>query len=154
MARRNSALAPLDALVGTWDMTVMTDAGPLTGAWCTFDWIEGGAFLRMRSDAELSSNVSREWRENSPFPVTVIIGLEDRTGGFGYLYADGRGVHRLYSMSFDGRDWRIWGQAGPEFFQRFHGAFTDDGSGIDARWEKSRDGEDWQLDFELSYTRR
>ena len=57
-------------------------------------------------------------------------------------------------MAFSGRDWRIWGQAGPEFFQRFSGALSEDGRRIDARWERSRDGETWQLDFELTYTRR
>jgi hypothetical protein len=154
MGTRNASLARLDALVGTWDMTAIVEGAPLGGSWSSFEWIEDGAFLRMRADAELPPDLPPEWRENAPFPVTVVIGLEDRTDRFSYLYADGRGIHRVYSMTFDGREWRIWGQSGPEFFQRFFGTLSDDGDHIEARWEKSRDGGQWDVDFEMTYARR
>jgi hypothetical protein len=83
-----------------------------------------------------------------------VIGADDRSGNYGYLYADSRGVKRVYEMSFDEREWRIWGQAGPDFHQRFIATISDDRNGIDGRWERSRDGESWELDFELTYTRR
>jgi hypothetical protein len=110
--------------------------------------------MRMRSDAEFPPDIPQAWRDNSPFPLTVIIGADDRSGDFGYLYADGRGVRRVYSMSFDGREWRIWGQPGPEWFQRFTGELSEDGRRIDARWEQSKDNKSWELDFEMVYERR
>ena len=61
--------------------------------------------------------------------VTTIIGLDDFTERFCYVYSDARGVSRVYEMSFD------------------------DGNTIVARWEKSRDGSSWELDFELTYTK-
>jgi hypothetical protein len=56
-------------------------------------------------------------------------------------------------MALDGNEWRVWGRAGEEFFQRFLGVISDDGSRIDTRWERSADAETWELDFEGSYTR-
>lgn len=90
---------------------------------------------------------------NWPFPVTVIIGADDRTERFSYVYADARDVHRVYEMSLDDGIWKIWGQSGPEFFQRFSGTIAEDGSTIAAGWEKSSDGSSWELDLELTYTR-
>ncbi|HEX4718886.1 MAG TPA: hypothetical protein VH300_10180 [Thermoleophilaceae bacterium] len=147
-------LAQLDALAGVWDMAATIGGQDLSGAWSTFEWIEDGAFLRLRADAELPADVPEELRANAPFPVTVIIGLDDSSERFGYLYADGRGVHRVYEMTLEGSEWSIWGQSGPEFFQRFFGTFSDDQNTIDARWEFSPDGETWELDFELTYRRR
>jgi hypothetical protein len=151
---RNAALARLDALVGTWDMTAVIQGAEMSGASCSFEWIEEGAFLVMHADAALPPELPPEFRDNWPYPVVVVIGLDARTDTYSYAYADARPVHRVYTMSFDGTDWRIWGQAGPEFFQRFFGTVSDDGNRIDARWEISPDGESWELDFELTYTRR
>jgi hypothetical protein len=91
--------------------------------------------------------------ENSPFPVTTIIGLDDASETFCYAYSDGRGVSRVYRMTLDDGVWKVWGQPGPKFFQRFTGTFSEDGNTIEARWEGSDDGSDWKLDFELTYKR-
>jgi hypothetical protein len=69
------------------------------------------------------------------------------------LYADARGVCRVYQMSLGDGVWKIWGQSGPEFFQRFTGNFSGDGSIITAYWEKSRDGSTWEYDFDVEYTK-
>jgi len=50
------------------------------------------------------------------------------------------------------RAWKIWGQSGPEFHQRFDGAFDDGGKTITGRWEGSRDGSNWTPDFDVTYT--
>lgn len=90
---------------------------------------------------------------DAPFPTTAVIGLDDATDDFTMLYADARGVHRVYRMTFGHGEWRIWRYA-PGFNQRFTGTLSADGDTVDARWEMSKDGETWQLDFELTYTRQ
>jgi hypothetical protein len=144
----------LERFVGTWDILTLWHGQSLHGAWASVEWIEDGAFLRMRSDAEPDSELAQAWGENAPFPITVIIGADDPSGTYGYQYADGRPVHRVYGMSVEGREWRTWGVAGPEFHQRSIGVFSEDGNRIDVRIEQSPDGENWELDFESTYVRR
>jgi hypothetical protein len=152
--QRSPVLRRLDPLVGEWEMSVNIEGNEVVGGRTEFRWIEGGAFLIQHADADLSAEgVPRGWIENSPFPVVTIIGLDDRSERFSYLYSDGRGVSRVYEMTLEEREWRIWGQAGPEFFQRFAGTFGEDGKTIASRWEKSSDGSNWELDFELTYTK-
>lgn len=146
---RSPVLGRLNALVGTWALTATIEGKQMAGGRATFDWIEDEAFLRQRAESE----VAREWVENSPFPVVTIIGLDDSSETFSYIYSDARGVSRIYEMTIEDRVWRIQGQAGPEFFQRFEGVFSDDGDTISARWDSSTDGSEWELDFELTYTR-
>jgi hypothetical protein len=144
----------LDKLVGTWDILTLWHGQTLPGAWASIEWIEDGAFLRVRSDAGPESELAQAWGERSPFPATAIIGADDLSGNYSYLYSDGRGVHRVYQMSLDEHEWRTSGVAGPEFHQRSLGIFSDDGNRIDLRYEQSKDGETWELDFEVVYTRR
>ncbi|TMR99446.1 hypothetical protein [Nonomuraea basaltis] len=81
-----------------------------------------------------------------------MIGLDDATEEFTMLYADARGVHRVYRMTFTDGEWRIW-RAAPGFHQRFTGTLSSDGDTVEARWEMSRDGVTWNVDFELTYRR-
>ena len=92
------------------------------------------------------------WIENSPFPLSTVYGIDDPSGTFSMLYADVRGVHRVYEMSVDGDTWTITGQAGPEFFQRFKATF-EDADTFTGRWERSTDGSTWETDFDIAYTR-
>jgi hypothetical protein len=128
----NPVLRRLDALVGEWDMLASMEGQPT-----------------VPSDIE----VPPEWLANSPFPITSIIGLDLASETFFYLYADGRGVYRVYRMSLNDDEWKIWGQSGPDFFQRFSGTFSEDGGTITGHWEASRDGTDWQTDFDVTYSR-
>jgi hypothetical protein len=144
----------LDVFVGEWDIVTMWHGQELRGASASFEWIEDGAFMRMHSDVEAGSELAQAWGDHAPFPITVIIGADDPSGTYGYQYADGRAVHRVYKMTFDGREWRTWGVAGPEFHQRSIGVFSEDRGRIDLRHERSPDGENWELDFEVIYTRR
>ncbi|MDQ7903945.1 hypothetical protein RB614_05340 [Phytohabitans sp. ZYX-F-186] len=151
MDDRHPALARLDALVGRW--TVRPRVEGLGAGWSEFAWVEEGRFLRQVSDADpLPETAPAAWRENNPLPTTGMIGLDDATGGFTMLYADRRGVHRVYQMAFDGRVWTVWREA-PGFGQRFTGTLSDDGRTIDGQWEISRDGETWDVDFAITYTR-
>ncbi|MGV9806245.1 hypothetical protein [Micromonospora chersina] len=151
MGKRHPALARLDVLVGRW--SVQPEVEGLGVGWTEFAWVEDGRFLRQFSDAEpVPETAPRAWRENNPLPTTQLIGLDDAGEEFTVLYADARGVHRVYRMTFGDGQWLMW-RAAPGFHQRFTGALREDGTAIDARWERSEDGADWALDFRLAYRR-
>ncbi|MFU8871925.1 hypothetical protein [Micromonospora sp. SL4-19] len=151
MGKRHPALARLDVLVGRW--TVRPKVEGLGAAWTEVSWVEGGQHLRLFTDAEPAPDTAPQaWRENAPFPTTQLVGLDDAGEEFSVLYADARGVHRVYRMTFADGVWRMWRDA-PGFHQRFTGVLSDDGDTIDGRWEGSTDGVEWALDFELTYRR-
>ena len=81
-----------------------------------------------------------------------MIGRDETSGAFVALYADTRGVCRIYQMSFAGDVWRIWREI-PRFHQRFMGRIGRDRRSIQARWERSDDGTTWDTDFDLQYTK-
>jgi hypothetical protein len=140
----NPALQSLGVLVGTW-RTVGTHPlvpGKTFHGETSFAWIEGGAFLMMRSrivEAEIPSGIA-------------IFGADDATGECTMLYFDERGVSRRYETAVRDGEWRWWRNA-PGFSQRFVGTFASDGRTIVSRGELSRDGERWEPDLALTYTR-
>lgn len=141
-------LRALEPLIGDWEVEPVVAGRSLGAGRTRFEWIESGAFLVQRSDAEVP-----EWAENSPLPTTCIVGLDEETGGFTMLYADSRSVSRVYQMTLaDGR-WTIWRDA-PGFNQRYIGTLSADGRTISGAWEFSPDGQSWSIDFELNYLRR
>jgi len=147
-------LRRLDALVGEWDMQASMGGQPTGRVRATFEPLEGGAFLIQHADAVASEiEVPPEWVANSPFPLCTIIGLDLASETFYYLYADRRGVYRVYKMRLTDDEWKIWGQSGPEFFQCFTGSFSQDHTTITGRWEASRDGANWETDFDVTYTK-
>ncbi|MBB3728269.1 hypothetical protein [Nonomuraea dietziae] len=152
MREPHPALQRLNALVGEWEIWATVGDTPTAGGRSVVEWMEGGAFLLQRTDAELPEDAPPEWLANSPFPVSAIIGLDDASEEFTMLYADGRGVHRVYRMTFADGVWRIWREA-PGFNQRFTGALSADGASITCSWEMSQDGTSWQHDFDLEYRR-
>ncbi|MER7334009.1 MULTISPECIES: hypothetical protein [unclassified Micromonospora] len=151
MAERHPALARLDVLVGRW--TVQPKVEGLGAGWTDFSWVEDGKFLRQVTDAEpLPATAPQAWRENNPLPTASLIGLDDAGEEFTMLYADARGVHRVYRMTFADSVWRLAREA-PGFNQRFTGTLSPDGATIDGQWEMSENGVDWRLDFEMTYRR-
>ncbi len=146
----NPALDRLEALVGEWELEASVGGQTIRGARTKFEWLEGGAFLVQHTDAEPDESAPAEWVANAPFPVVTIIGLDDSAETFSMLYADGRGVFRVYEMTLGGGVWKIWRDA-PGFFQRFTATFSDDGRTITGSWEGSRDGSEWEHDFGLTY---
>jgi hypothetical protein len=149
----NSGLGALDILVGDWDVEPIVDGRSLGVGRSRFEWMESGAFLVQRSDAELPNDAPPEWIANSPLPTSSIIGLDDTTGAFTMLYADSRSVSRVYQMTLSDGRWTIWRDA-PGFFQRFTATFGDSGRTINGAWEFSEDNQAWRLDFHLNYVRR
>ena len=144
---------PLDALLGAWTFEITHEGQAVLRGRAEFARVEGGAFLLQHATADLLPTAPDVWRENSPFPIVTVMGVDDPSGAFTYLYADRRGVRRVYQMTLADQVWKIRGQAGPRFFQRFQGTFSDDGRTIAAYWERSEDGQSWQRDFDIRYTK-
>ena len=146
----HSALRRLDVLVGEWDMWAMGgEAGPVR---TEFAWQEGGVFLVQRADVTPGSTFPAEWGPHVPFPTVTLTGYDDTADEFTTLYADGRGVARVYRTSVDNGVWRQW-RAAPGFHQRFTGTFGEDNDTLTGGWERSADGEKWLTDFDVTYVR-
>jgi hypothetical protein len=142
------AASPLARLIGTWEFEPLIEGGRSAGRGrATFEWIEGGSFLSERSQADWTDE---GWIENAPATMAAIIGFDDSTGEVAQLYADDRGVYRIYRGTLTDEEWRLE-RAAPDFHQRFVGTFRDEGRTIDGRWESSPDGTTWDLDFPITY---
>ena len=143
----NPALADLRSLTGNWRMELYNaaflpePAMRISGS-TAIDWIEGGSALRIRqSDSE------------RPQAAIWIIGRDECEAGYSVLYADDRGVSRIYAMSLETTTWRMWRDT-PEFSQRFDAHLEPSGDAIRGRWQKSTDqGATWEHDFNIDYVR-
>ena len=141
MSDRVPALAPFDALVGTW----VTEArhrsiDAVVPGSTTYAWLEGGRFLvqRTRNDHEL-------------FPDSLgVIGAPEAGDGLVAEYFDSRGVRRTYGVSVDDGVLRLWRDA-PGFDQRFSAVLeTDTFVGL---WQLAETPGDWQDDVRVTYRR-
>jgi hypothetical protein len=104
-------LHALEPLIGDWDVEPIVAGRSIGIGRARFEWIESGAFLVQRSDAEIPADAPPEWQANSPLPTTCVFGLDDSLGVFTMLYADSRSVSRVYQTTLaDGR-WTIWRDA-------------------------------------------
>jgi len=138
----NPALDQVQFLVGAWDME-LSDA----------------AFLP-DPDAKVSGSVTVEWNEHGAALVirmgdtaTWIIGRDESEPDYTVLYADDRGVSRVYRMSLTKSNWRIWRNTA-EFSQRFDAEISSDQAEIKGSWQKSVDGgTTWEHDFKVRYSR-
>ena len=140
----NPALEPLRALVGTWT-TVGTHPmvpGKTFHGRTSFAWIEGGAFLIMRSEID---------EPEIPSGLAVI-GTDDASHQFTMIYFDERGVSRRYEMSVQANEVRWWRDA-PNFSQRNTVTISADGRTMSSHGELCRDGSHWEGDLALTYTR-
>jgi hypothetical protein len=142
----NPALDELRFLVGGWDMELseasfLPDPDAKLRGSIAFEWIEQGAALAMRmGDAGTPT-------------ATWIIGRDEAEPGYHVLYADDRGVSRVYRMSFRDGSWRMWRDT-PGFSQRFDAEISASRAEISGSWQKSVDGgATWEHDFKVSYTR-
>lgn len=135
----NPALHDLGVFIGEWEVTVPDFPGQAGRA--TFEWLEGGAFLRFHSVAP------------DPAPTaTLIISRDDSGDAYTAFHYDSRGVSRIYGMGFDGRTWTFWRNA-PGFLQRFVASLAADHASISGSWEKAVEGGSWEHDLDLFYTR-
>jgi hypothetical protein len=133
----------MEAVVGGQSMAV---------AHSRFEWIEDGAFMRQYTYTDPAEVLDAGWEARSPMPVTSIIGLDDTHDAFTMLYADRRGVFRVYRLTIAGGVWQMHREA-PGFNQRFSATFHPDGQMIHGAWEGSPDAVNWQKDFDVIYTR-
>ena len=143
-ASANPALEPLQPLVGAWRSKIR--------------WSEETHKL-VGEPALVRGRVSFEWREDGHFLIQRmgdaarwLIGRDDTSKLYGVLYADSRGVSRLYEMSLRNGVWKMWREA-RGFHQRFTGSFSRDGRTIKASWQRSVDGARWQHDSDVIYTK-
>src|SRR5689334_8917834 len=96
----NPVLAPFSVLVGTWTTTgthLLIPDTILHGR-TSFEWLENGAFLTMRSEID---------EPGIPSGIAVI-GSDDVANEFFMLYFDERGVSRKYEMSLQDNVWKWW----------------------------------------------
>jgi len=141
------AESPLARLAGTWEFEPLIEGRSTGRGRATFEWIEGGAFLLERSTADWTDP---GWVESAPGTTLAVIGFDDTTDEVVQLYADDRGVFRVYRGTLTDEEWRLQ-RAAPDFHQRFVGVFGDGGRTIEGRWETSSDGAAWELDFPITY---
>jgi len=142
----NPALAPLQFLAGAWDMELsgasfLPDPDASVHGPVMFEWIEQGAALVMRMGGAGTPT------------ATWVIGRDDADPDYRVLYADDRGVSRVYRMSFSDRTWRMWRET-PAFSQRFDAEVSPGHAEITGSWQKSVDGgRTWEHDFTVRYSR-
>lgn len=140
----NPALGALEVLVGSWD-TVGTHPflpGKMLHGKAAFEWIEGGAFIVMRSETdepEIPSGIA-------------IFGSDDAAPGHFMLYFDERDVSRKYEWSIEHNVLR-WHRHSPDLSQRMELTVADDGKTIVGRGEMRRNGGAWEQDLVLTYSR-
>lgn len=142
----NPALADLQFLAGAWDMELsnasfLPDPAAKMHAPVAFEWIEEGAALVMRMGAATTPT------------ATWIFARDEAQADYHVLYADDRGVSRIYWMTFSEDRWRMERDT-PEFSQRFDAEISADQTHIHGSWQKSSDGgRTWEHDFNVSYSR-
>jgi hypothetical protein len=140
----NPALKPFRVLIGNWNTTGTHGLVPDTilHGRTSFEWLENGAFLMMRSEID-----------DPRFPSTIaIFGSDDSEEEYYMLTFDERGVSRKYEVTLRDNIWRWWRNA-PGFFQRYEGIIVDGGNTIISKGELSKDGLSWEKDLELTYKR-
>ena len=138
------ALKELEPLVGAWSLEAIPPGGePWPGqARATIEWHDSGAHLVERSTVEMPE---------APDGISIM-GCDAANGTYYQLYSDERGVCRVYEMSIDAHEWKLW-RTGNPFAQRFTATISDDGQTIAGRWEKAEDGTNFTVDFDLTYRR-
>ena len=140
----NPALEPFRALIGNWNTTGTHGLVPdiILHGRTSFEWLEGGAFLMMRSEID-----------DPRFPSTVaIFGSDDSAEEYYMLTFDERGVSRKYEVTLQDNLWKWWRDAAG-FFQRYQATIADDGNTIIGKGEVSKDGLTWEKDLDLTYER-
>ena len=140
----NPALKPFGVLIGTWTTMGTHPLIPETivHGRTSFEWLENGAFLMMRSEIDEPGIPSG----------LAIFGSDDSAGEYFMLYFDERGVSRKFEVTLRDNVWKMWRDA-PGFSQRFTGTIVDGGNTIIGQSELSRDDATFQNDLELTYRR-
>jgi hypothetical protein len=137
---RNPALMPFETLVGEWQTIGQHPYFPNTelNGRVSFEWIEDGAFVMMRSEID-----------HPKFPDGIaIFGSDDEAQTCYMIYFDERGISRKYDVSITKTELKWW-RDDPQLSQRFAMAITKDK--LVTMGEMSRDGGEWEKDLSLTY---
>jgi hypothetical protein len=142
MTKRDPALEPFEALIGTWttEATHPLLEGVVVPGRVTYEWLEGGHFI-----------VQRSHNDHELFPDAIcVIGAPEDGGGLVQEYFDSRGVRRTYGISLEDGVLRMW-RDHPGFDQRFEAKLAGDVyHGVAQLAEKP--GE-WRDDLQVTYRR-
>jgi hypothetical protein len=140
----NPYLQPLEVLVGTWK-TIGTHPflpGIELHGTTIFEWIEGGAFLRMSTAID-----------HPEFPDGLAIFGSDNVGQETYmLYFDERGISRKHTFQIQDNRWKWW-RDDSKFSQRFSVTIEPDGNTMTGKGEMRKEGSDWEGDLDITYHR-
>jgi hypothetical protein len=140
----NPALKPFSALIGEWRTVGKHPKlpGTMLHGHTSFSWIEGGAFVIMRSE-----------NDEGKIPAGVAIFASDNTKGEVFmLYFDERQVSRKCDVTFRNNVLK-WSRNGPEFSQRYTFTISEDGDTIVSKGEISENGVTWEHDLDQIYNR-
>jgi hypothetical protein len=139
--KRNPTLKLFEPLVGEWRTVGSHPYFPdaeLNGR-ASFEWIEGGAFLMMRSDID-----------HPKFPDGIaIFGSDDEAETYYMIYFDERGISRKYDASITKNQLKWWRDS-DHLSQRF--TMTIEKDKLTSTGEMSQNGGDWEKDLSLIYT--
>jgi hypothetical protein len=140
----NPALRPFAVLLGEWRTVGTHPYFPdvTFHGRASFEWLEAGAFLIMRTETDEPQIPSG----------LAIFGTDDATGDCSMLYFDERKVSRKYEVALKDNVLRWWRTA-PGFSQRYVATISGDGRTIVGKGELSKDGVTWEGDLELTYSR-
>ena len=142
MTERDPALAPFDALIGTWSTEARHPlVDEVVKGSVTFEWLEGGHFVVLHSH-----------NDHELFPDAIsVIGASEAGDELVMEYFDSRGIRRTYGVSLDGGVLRIWRDQ-PGFEQRFSAQIADDV--FEGVFQLAETPGDWQDDMKVTYRRR
>jgi hypothetical protein len=138
----NPALKPLEFLIGHWRTAGTHPEVPgrtLSGR-TAFSWLEGGAYLIIRSEID-----------HPQFPSGLAIVASDGAAGrFALSWFDERGVSRLFDVTVGDRT-LTWRRDDPDFSQST--TLTADGDRLVGEGRMSIKSGDWVDDLSQVYTR-
>jgi hypothetical protein len=142
MTERDPALAPFEALIGTWDTEAthpMVDA--VVRGTITWEWLVGGHFV-----------VQRSHNEHELFPDAIcVIGAPEDGEGLVMEHFDSRGVRRTYRIAIEDGVLRMWRDE-PGFEQRYSATLAPDS--FEGVSQLAREPGEWQDDLRVIYRRR
>src|SRR5918994_255596 len=130
----NPFLKPLSILEGYWQTVGVHPLLPgvtLHGK-ASFEWIEGGAYLRMCTEMD-----------DPRIPAGIaVFGSDDEAKKIIMLYFDERKVSRQYDVSISEGEWTWWREH-PNISQRFTVTIQEDGDTMVGKGELCKDGSTW-----------
>ena len=141
MADRDPLLVPFDAVIGTWSTEakhrLIDEVVPGS---TTFEWLEGGRFLVLRSHHD---------HDLLPDALSVI-GRPESGDGLVVEYFDSRGVRRTYGISLEDGVLRSWREH-PGFDQRSYAELEP--KGFEFVHQLAETPGAWQDDLKTTYRR-